>query len=371
MSKMINVNIPESKATTYPILIQPGLLSEPEKWLRKMKSEISSIVIITDNSVKKYYAHMLLHALDKLKIKTLLLSFPAGEKSKNNKTKQYLEEKMLHHGCDRNTLILALGGGVVGDLAGFTAATYMRGISYIQIPTTLLAMVDSSVGGKTAIDTAYGKNLIGAFWQPKAVVADLHCLKTLPRKQLINGLIEAIKIFITNDAKSFYYVQRNLSKVLNKDETILKNIIKKAVKLKAEIVAKDEQEKSGERMICNFGHTIAHAIEMLSDYKILHGFAVGLGILVEAKISQLQGLLNEEQYNTIQTLLAQLGITIDQLKKFDIRKLLQATLLDKKSKSGRAQYVLIEQIGKVYAKQNRFAHFVEDAIVKQAAMVAI
>jgi 3-dehydroquinate synthase len=363
---MINVKITESKATVYPILIQSGLLNEPEKWLWKMKSDISSIVIITDNSVKKHYAHTLLRSLEKLKIKTLLLSFPAGEKSKNQKTKQYLEEKMLRHACDRNTMILALGGGVVGDIAGFTAATYMRGISYIQIPTTLLAMVDSSVGGKTAIDTQYGKNLIGAFWQPQAVIADIQCLNTLSRKQLINGLIEAIKIFITNDAESFYYTQRNLQKILNKDENVLKKIINRAVEIKASIVEKDEKEKSGERMICNFGHTIGHAIEMLSDYKILHGFAVGLGILVEAKISQLRGLLDEEQYNQIQSLLSELGVTMDQLKKFDINQILKATILDKKSKSGKAQYVLVEGIGRVHVKQNKFAHPVTDRIVRQA-----
>src|SRR5476651_340209 len=164
---------------------------------------MSHMVIITDNTVKKLYGLNLQKCLKKAGHHCLLLSFPAGEKFKNNKTKQTIEDAMLQHRCDRDTLILALGGGVVGDLAGYIAATYMRGVSYIQIPTTLLAMVDSSVGGKTGINTSQGKNLIGSFWQPILVVADLQCLMTLPDVQIINRLIEAIKIFLTNDVNYF------------------------------------------------------------------------------------------------------------------------------------------------------------------------
>ena len=203
----IEVHIPQVAAVNYPVRIEPGLLNQFTRWLAD-NSRSAEIVIITDHTVKKLYGRLLAHSLKQAGWQVLLLSIPPGEHSKNFEVKQSLENKMLRQGYGRQTVCLALGGGVVGDLAGFIAATYMRGISLIQIPTSLLAMIDSSVGGKTAINTEYGKNLIGAFWQPVSVVADVHCLRTLPKKHLINGLIEAIKMFLTHDRRSFYYLQK-------------------------------------------------------------------------------------------------------------------------------------------------------------------
>ncbi len=200
ITKPIMMNIPASKAFTYPILVASDLLAHPEKWL-PTDWQKKRLVIITDDNVNKIYGKHLSTILEQAK--PLLLSFMPGEKSKNSQIKLNLEQRMIQAHCDRDTLILALGGGVVGDIAGFIAATYMRGISYIQIPTTLLAMVDSSVGGKTGINVPQGKNLIGAFWQPTCVIADMNCLSTLPQVHLINGLIEAIKMFATSDAKLF------------------------------------------------------------------------------------------------------------------------------------------------------------------------
>lgn len=361
MSQSIYVNLPATPHSSYPIKIQSGLLKNIS-WLPK---NTQSVVIITDHWVKKEYGLALECALKKKAIKVLLLSFPAGEKSKNSKTKSALEEKMLAQGFDRDTLILALGGGVVGDLAGFIAATYMRGISYIQIPTTLLAMLDSSVGGKTAIDTPQGKNLIGAFWQPKAVISDIQCLKTLPKKQLINGLIEALKIFLTSDINSLNFLKKNLDSFLKLDEKIIINLVSRAVKLKAQVIERDEKEHH-ERAILNFGHTIGHALEQMSDYNLLHGYAVAYGILVEAKISELMGLLNPENYLLIKSILARLGITAHNLKKQDAKKMLKITKSDKKTKAGFVNYVLLEEVGKVHKKKNRFAHPVSDRIVLDA-----
>jgi 3-dehydroquinate synthase len=363
----LTVSLPKPPATAYPIWIGADLLENCSKW---MPTNVSTVVIITDHHVKKLYAKRLDHHLKKAGYNTLLLSFPAGEKSKTARTKSKIEEKMLTAGCDRHSLILAMGGGVVGDLAGFIAATYMRGISYIQLPTTFLAMIDSAVGGKTGIDTPQGKNLIGAFWQPIAVIADTQCLKTLPKQHMINGLIEAIKIFLLCDVKSLTDVQENLDLILSQDVSILNNIIHRAVTLKATIVINDEKDK-GQRAILNFGHTIGHALEHLTDYKHLHGYAVALGLLVEAKIAQLLNVLAEEHYVFIKRLLNRLNIESSALKQFDVHEIIQCTQTDKKKQDGVIPYVLINALGSVYTANNRFAHPVPESIVQQAFLDTI
>jgi 3-dehydroquinate synthase len=364
MVSQIVVKIPALPHSSYPILINFGLLENPAIWL-PTNINVSKLVIITDTTVKKIYGDSLLRILKKQGHKIFLFSFPAGEKSKNHKIKQYIEEQMLRQHCGRDTLILALGGGVVGDLAGYIAATYMRGIAYIQIPTTLLAMLDSSIGGKTGIDMPQGKNLIGTYWQPKAVVADMYCLRTLSKKQIINGLIEALKMFLTNDKNKFIYAKKNLKNILNGDDKILKKIIYHAAKIKADIVSQDEKE-CNQRMILNFGHTIGHALEQISHYKMLHGFAVAYGILVESKIAQLLNLLDNENYFVIQSLLSQIGIMGKDLKKFDINKIIQVTKLDKKVKTDKVHYVLLSSLGEVYTDHKNVVHSVTDTIVKEA-----
>jgi len=360
MNKSILVQIPPGKSQSYPILIASGLLSD-HTWFPKN----NNIVIITDHAVKKKYGNALATRLKKQSKQVLLLSFPAGETFKNAKTKQYLEEKMLQQHYNRDTLVIALGGGVVGDMAGFIAATYMRGIAFLQIPTTLLAMVDSSVGGKTGIDTPQGKNLIGAFWQPTAVISDLDCLKTLPKKQLINGLIEALKMFLTCDSKSFHFACQNLDNILAYDPIILTQIIYNAVKIKAHIVQQDEKE-ANLRMILNFGHTIGHALEFMADYKIHHGYAVGYGILLEAKIAEQLGWLASKDFNLIAETFSELGIKGIHFKKYNIKKIIQATRIDKKSLHDKARFTLLTQIGKVHKENGLIVHPVDETVVHQA-----
>ncbi len=352
---------------SYSIKIGPDLLAHPEEWLPE-DCHGKRLVIITDDNVNKIYGAKLSHTLNQYK--PLLLSFAPGEKSKNHQTKQYLEEKMIQHHCNRETLILALGGGVVGDLAGFIASTYMRGVPYIQIPTTLLAMVDSSVGGKTSINTHHGKNLIGTFWQPNCVIADLNCLVTLSRTNMINGLIEAIKMFMTNDVHYFNYVSKNMDGVLHNNLPIIKNIVERAIKIKVAIVSLDEKE-SHQRMILNFGHTIGHALEQITDYTMLHGYAVALGILVEAKIAQLLGYLSHVDYQIIQSLFLQLDISGTQLKNMDSDAIIQATKSDKKTKANTVRYVLLKQIGQVCHDNNRFAYPVSETLVKNALVEVV
>lgn len=359
------VNIPPAPAISYPILMHGELLQQAHIWLSK-KNKFEKIVVITDHIVKKLYGRDLVHSLRQQGWQVILLAFRAGESSKNQQTKQYLENKMLQRGCNRNTLCLALGGGVVGDVAGFVAATYLRGIPMMQIPTSLLAMVDSSVGGKTAIDTVYGKNLIGTFWQPMAVIADIHCLKSLPKKQLINGLIEAIKMALTSDHKGYEFIQKRLRNCLAGDEKTLQNVIQRAVKIKAAIVSQDEREKNGLRLVLNFGHTIGHALEKVTGYKILHGYAVGYGILVEAKIAELLGILSSADFLAITALFSNLGIYAQDLKKYSIKALINAAKLDKKIKSGKTHYVLLKKIGQVCIEPETYTYPVADNIVQRA-----
>lgn len=357
----VKVTLPSIKSKYYPILIGKNILKSIDAWLCKS----NKIVIITDHTVNKFYAAPLLKQLRKKLDNVYLISCPAGEKNKNAKTKQYIEEQMLRLHCGRDTLILAVGGGVIGDIAGFVAATYMRGIPYIQIPTTLLAMVDSSVGGKTAINTQQGKNLIGVFWQPVCVMADTHCLTTLPEKQVINGLVEAIKIFLTCDKSAFTFCNKHLDDLIKCDQQYLIKIIKQAVKLKAEIVSQDETEQH-KRMILNFGHTIGHAIEKVSQYKILHGYAVALGILVETKIAELLGYIKPQEYQAIEGVIQRLKIRGKMLKKFDMHAILNATQHDKKVRDNKVNYVILKKIGQVDVNKKTYTQSVPAQIVKQA-----
>lgn len=355
----MTIKIPAQESDSYLIKIAPNLIDNPSTWL-PVDWKNKQIVIITDDNVQDIYGRTIITQLQPAN--PILLSFRAGETSKNQQTKTYLEEQMLQHHCNRNTLILALGGGVVGDIAGFTAATYMRGVPYIQIPTTLLAMVDSSVGGKTGINTSQGKNLIGAFWQPAAVIIDTHCLNTLTQIQITNGLIEALKMFMTHDKDSLYFTYQNIDQILAKDISLLSSVIERALNIKARIVMEDEEEQH-ERMTLNFGHTIGHALEKLTHYTMLHGYAVALGILVEAKISQFLSILSNKDYQTIQLLFSKLNISVDKLKEFNPQEIIDATKSDKKNQSGEVKYILLNSIGSVYSKDQQFALSVNDEVV--------
>ena len=349
--------------TSYPIQIGEQLYDIAA--LLPIVTTYHQIVIITDHTVKKHYGLRLQKHLQKKQLNTLLFSFPAGEHNKNYQTKQKIENAMFQQRCGKDTLILALGGGVVGDIAGYIAATYMRGIPYIQIPTTLLAMVDSSVGGKTGINTPYGKNLIGSIYQPISVVTDITLLKSLSKKHRINGLIEAVKMFLTHDAESFYFTETHLPQIINGDNKLLTDIVTRAVTIKARVVKKDEGEQN-ERNVLNFGHTIGHALEKLSHYRLLHGYAVAYGILVESTISHALGLLSTDQLLIIKNLLARLGIKGSTLKKYDITQLIQTTKIDKKVRSSNVNYSLLQEIGLAHTKNNHYVHPVNDKIVRQA-----
>ena len=363
----IDVVLPAKEAVSYPIYMGAGIL---DALFRCLPNKMGNLVLITDHYLKKHHVPILVQALTHRGYQPLVLSLAPGEESKNIRSKSRLESARLRHGCGRDSLILALGGGVVGDLAGFVAATFMRGIPLIQMPTTLMAMLDSAVGGKTAINTLQGKNLIGAFWQPMAVIIDVHYLKTLPMNHLVNGLIEAVKMFLSADVQSLFYLVDHLPAILNCDDAVLIELVQRAVRIKARIVEQDEKEQH-QRVILNLGHTMGHAIEKLSHYQILHGYAVALGLLVEAKIAVLIGVLDPKHYSWIKEFLMQLGISAHELKQFDVDALLEQTKADKKNRAGLVHYVLLNNLGSVFMHDQRFAHPVADEVVRQALLATI
>lgn len=364
MAEAITVKVRAELPAEYPIFIGAGSRLRLPQWVKRHFPN-RTVVIISDATVMHLYGHDLAKQFKRAKSRVVSISFPAGERFKTHTEKQRIERHMFDKGCGRDSLVIALGGGVTGDLAGYIAATYMRGIPYIQVPTSLLAMVDSSVGGKTGIDTDYGKNLVGAFWQPKAVFADTDCLNTLPQAHIVNGLVEALKMFLTHDAKAFNSLMHQINKAITNDSRVLTSVIRRAVTIKAGVVARDEKE-SNERMVLNLGHTVGHALEYMADYGMMHGVAVALGILVEAKAAELMGLLSEQGFSAIEAVLTQLSISPKQLKKFDIQKVIKTMRLDKKVQEGTVRYVLLEDIGRVHQVLKTFVHPIPEALIRKA-----
>lgn len=362
--KRITVKIPREESFEYPIWIGSGVFAKLPAWLKQCYPK-HTVVIISDKKVMALFGKRLASIIRRKKHSVIAIEIPDGERSKSQRIKDQVEGKMFKNHCGRETVIVALGGGVVGDLAGYVAATYMRGLPYVQVPTTLLAMVDSSVGGKTGIDTHYGKNLVGAYWQPKAVFADTNCLKTLPRIHIVNGLVEAVKMFLTHDAQSFSYTVKHLDLAISGNSRTLSSIIHRAVSIKAAVVQRDERE-SGERATLNFGHTIGHAVEFVSNYKVMHGMAVAIGILLEAKVAELLGLLSQEAFGIIEQVLAQLNITPSALRRLNIDDILVAAQMDKKGKQGKAHYILLSDLGEVHRSLKQFAQHVPDGMVRRA-----
>ncbi|MDO8561340.1 MAG: 3-dehydroquinate synthase [bacterium] len=360
--KRLTVQIGER--SKYPVIIGAGLEKEIISALER-EGQNRRVVVIADNRVKKMFGQNLLSTIKKTGRPVELIHFPHGERNKNQETVTALQHALLKKHYGRDTLIIALGGGVVGDVAGFVAATYLRGVPYIQMPTTLLAMVDSSVGGKVGIDTPFGKNTIGAFYQPKAVIADINFLSRQSRKEIINGLMEAIKTFFTSDKDALSLaIELNLDSPL-KTPSLLQEIIFRSVQIKAGIAERDEREKN-ERRVVNFGHTIGHSLELLSGYRMPHGYAVGYGMLVETKIAELLNILSSNESTFVQSYLKTFGITATPLKKFAVSKVLNASKSDKKVRGGLPHYVLLESIGRVHKKDGQFAHPVKDSVVKKA-----
>ena len=308
--------------------------------------------VVTDSNVGRHFARPVLKSLAVSGFEPVLVTVPAGEKSKRLAVVEKCYDQLAAHRLERKSFIVALGGGVVGDLAGFVAATYLRGIPFVQVPTTLLAQVDSSVGGKTGVNLQAGKNLIGAFYQPRLVLCDLDALKILPKREYISGLAEIIKYGVIYDAILFAQLERNLPKLLQRDEATLRTVIARCCEIKAEVVGQDETE-SGLRAILNFGHTIGHAIENSSGYgKYLHGEAIAIGQVAAAKLSHEILSLPSGELERIEKLFVRAGLPVKfNLNAVPRKKLFAAMKLDKKVSAGEIKFVLAQKIGKVVWNQ--------------------
>lgn len=345
----------------YPIIIGQSLESDLFKEARKFEGY--KIVVIADSKVGKLWGDHVLSALHFLSKEKVLITFPGGEERKTMQTSLKLLDDLEKLQLGRDTLIIALGGGVVGDVVGFVASIFLRGVPLIQVPTTLLAMVDSSVGGKVGVDTKLGKNRIGQFKQPSAVIADLQFLETLPKKHLVNGLFEVIKMSITSDGRSLKLVKKlDLDDPFSKPK-LLQDVVFRAVRYKAGVVRRDETEKN-ERKVLNFGHTIGHAIELLSGYRKLHGYCVALGVLAEIRIAERLRVLSSKDADTIEEYLAGFDIKRSEFKKFSVPDVIAATRTDKKVRVGQPHYVILESIGSVHVKDGQYVLPVPDSIVR-------
>ncbi len=317
------------------IFIQNNSAQALAKYLSKNKLG-NKYAIITDSQTAKLFGKKFLKAIPN----SQLFTFPAGEKSKNINTVTALAEAMIAKQFDRNDAVIALGGGVVGDIAGFLASIYMRGIPYVQVPTTLLAMVDSSIGGKTGVDLPSGKNLLGTFAQAKAIFIDPSFLKTLPKNQIRNGLAEIIKCGVIKDKDLFNFIERNLEKILSLNSTSIHHIITRSVAIKTTIVEKDEKE-ANIRMLLNYGHTFGHALERLSGYKLLHGYAISIGMVLANKIAVQKKLLKKSDAERIKNLLTKAGLPVTTIKKLTLKDVYS----DKKKISNTINLVLPTKIG--------------------------
>ena len=332
---------------SYAIKIAPGLIDQLGRECARLKLG-ARCAIITDTNVGRRFAKAAFNSLATTGFSPSLIVVPAGETAKSLKTVQTCYDLLAAHRLERKSFIVALGGGVVGDLAGFVAATYLRGIAFVQVPTTLLAQVDSSVGGKVGVNLKAGKNLVGAFYQPRLVLCDLDTMRTLPEREFRAGFAEVIKYGIIYDARLFAQLERDLPKLLRREPQTLAAVVARCCEIKADVVGQDETE-NGLRAILNFGHTIGHAIENISGYgKFLHGEAISIGQVATAKLSSgLMGLSGADA-GRIRDLFKRAGLPyFIKLNAVQRRKLFAAMKLDKKVSGGEIKFVLAKRIGRV------------------------
>jgi 3-dehydroquinate synthase len=340
----------------YDILIGSGLLSDPASYAGLPRA--SSAMVISNTTVAPLLATQLLQALRAVYPQVHLLELPDGESHKNWITLQLIFDALLTKACDRQTVLFALGGGVVGDMCGFAAACYMRGVPFVQVPTTLLAQVDSSVGGKTGLNHPLGKNMIGAFYQPQRVIADVDVLKTLPDRELRAGLAEVIKYGPIADVPFLSWIEKHLDALHAQDTKALSHAVRRSCEIKAAVVAQDERE-SGLRAILNFGHTFGHAIEAgLGFGEWLHGEAVACGMVMAADLSSRLKLIEPEAAQRIKNLVQRAGLPV-QAPPMRAERYLELMQHDKKTVSSRIRYVLLKSLGEATVQA------VDDALVIQ------
>lgn len=337
---------------SYPIYIGSDLLSQTELLAPHIQGK--HVVIISNDTIAPLYLTNLLTSLENLQVNEIILS--DGEIYKTLATIESIFDQLLEMRCARDITIIALGGGVVGDITGFAAACYQRGVDFIQIPTTLLSQVDSSVGGKTGVNHPLGKNMIGAFYQPQCVLADINTLSTLPKRELSAGLAEVIKYGLIAKKPFFSWLENNIDRLLTLDSDAIEYAIEQSCLCKAEIVASDEHEKSGKRALLNLGHTFGHAIETGMGYgNWLHGEAVGCGMVIAAQFSAKLGWLSNQEVSKISDLVSAAQLPTQLPNEMTPEKMVELMAIDKKVKDGKLHLVLLKNIGEAVLT-SKFSH---------------
>lgn len=330
---------------SYPIRIDSGLLGQIGEDIKSRKVA-KRFAVISDDFVAELYGKQVMNSLAEHHVPAELITFPRGEKSKNLQTIGTLASQLASKGFDRKDGLIALGGGVTGDITGFLASIYMRGIPFIQIPTTLLAQVDSSVGGKTGVDIPEGKNLVGTFYQPKAVYIDTDVLQTLPSDELLGGLAEVIKYGVIADAGFFNFLLEKRQQILALQEDVITETISRCCSIKAWVVEQDERE-GGLRRILNYGHTIGHAIEAASNFTLIHGLAIATGMCIAATLAVRTGHIPQAEAERIVQLVSDYGMPTSIPSELDRNQIKDYFKTDKKTIGGRVFFVLPTEIGKV------------------------
>jgi len=340
--KRLNIDL---GARSYGILIGSGLLSRAGEFVTEVLRP-TRVAVVTHPALRELYGETLMASLGRSGFPGEFIEIPEGETSKSLEQMSRVYDRLIEFNCDRRSVLVALGGGVVGDLTGFVAATYYRGVPFIQVPTTLLSQVDSSVGGKTAVNHPRGKNLIGAFNQPRQVLIDLDTLRTLPLKEFRAGLAEIVKYGVIADPGLFRFLEEHVDDILSGNTDCLAHIIETSCAIKGKVVEKDELENRY-RMILNFGHTLGHAIESLTEYSgYIHGEAVAIGMVYAARLSRKMGKCGEDVCQRIETLLQRFGLPT-QLPDLDPGDILESMFHDKKAVGKKIRFVLVEKIGTV------------------------
>lgn len=319
-----------------------GLAAE----LQKLALSERKICIVTDSNVAPLYLDEVKEIAKSCCSEAVTFVFPAGEESKNLKTVQSLYETLILEHFDRHDCLMALGGGVVGDLCGYGAATYLRGVDFIQVPTTLLSQVDSSIGGKTGVDFDSYKNMVGAFHMPKLVYTNISTLKTLTEEQFSSGMGEILKHGLIKDASYYSWIIENASWIWERDFSVCEEMVRISNEIKRNVVEKDPTEQ-GERALLNFGHTLGHAVEKLSDFKLMHGHCVGVGCIAAMEISIQRGLINPEELDRLKTAMVtfHMPVTVDGLYE---KEIIETTKSDKKMDNGSIRFILLKNIGHAF-----------------------
>ncbi len=358
MLQKIKINIPEKD---YNVYLGKEIFSKLPTLLNK-EGIVGSILLVVDSNVKKYHSDLIKETFDNSTNKVKSITVTATEKNKSFETLQKILSTLIKYNFGRDSIIIAIGGGIIGDITGFAASTYMRGIKYIQVPTTLLASVDSSVGGKTGINFCQTKNVIGSFYQPELVLIDINFFETLPNEERLSGLGEVIKYCFLTNKRFFNYVKNNIDGIMNNDSKIIEKIITESIKFKGGVVEADEKE-SGVRKVLNLGHTFAHAYEVQQKHKLKHGQAVIVGITNALYLSHSLGLIEKKVLNEYLDFLLMFSDKL-KLKDIDINTLFEIMQRDKKNRENEIKFVLLKNVGEIITDVPAPKKFVTESILK-------